>query len=286
MKVYPFIIPKPPNKRLIVEVDRGKAFFDKLHQHEEIQLSHIIQGRGKLFVVDSVHPFQEGDTFAIGSKSAHLFQSLDALNDSHMVSVFFTKNSFGDGFFEIPELKRVHPFFDMASRSFRLETNKASVGEMMSKLPHSNNFAKFLSFLKILKKICASKIDPLTDFVLDRTLSNNEGQRLQTVFDYVTKNFQSEIRLVEAASLVHMTPNAFCRFFKQRTNKTFFQFLIELRIEHARQLLIDRKDLNIAQISRRSGFNSITNFNRKFKESTGLTPSKYYQKMNRELPIF
>ena len=285
MKVYPFIIPKPLDKRLIVEVDRGKVFYNKLHLHDEIQLSLIIQGKGKLFVVDKVHSFQEGDVFAIGSKNAHLFQSMEGFEESHMISIFFTKNSFGEGFFEIPELKRIRPFFDLAPRSFRLKTSKRPIGEMMSKLPNLNNFPKFLTFLKILKKICKSEIEFLTDFTLGRTLSNIEGQRLQAVYDYVTNNFHNEIRLKEVANLAHMTPNAFCRFFKERTNKTFFQFLVALRIEHARQLLMERNDLNIAQISQKSGFKSITNFNRRFKASTGLTPSTYYKKMSRESPL-
>ena len=72
-----------------------------------------------------------------------------------------------------------------------------------------------------------------------------------------------------------MTPNAFCRFFKQRTNKTFFQFLIELRVEHACQLLSSKRELNINLISDLSGFNSISNFNKKFKKIKGVTPTKY-----------
>jgi AraC-like DNA-binding protein len=77
--------------------------------------------------------------------------------------------------------------------------------------------------------------------------------------------------------MAFMTPNAFCRFFKQRTNKTFFQFLIELRVEHACQLLGSKRELNINLISDLSGFNSISNFNKKFKKIKGVTPSKYQQ---------
>ncbi|WP_337994843.1 helix-turn-helix domain-containing protein [Polaribacter ponticola] len=72
-----------------------------------------------------------------------------------------------------------------------------------------------------------------------------------------------------------MTKNAFCKYFKKRTNKTYISFLTELRIENACKLLNSNKDLSIAEIAFKSGFNNISNFNRKFKELKKVTPLKY-----------
>jgi AraC-like DNA-binding protein len=72
-----------------------------------------------------------------------------------------------------------------------------------------------------------------------------------------------------------MTKNAFCKYFKKRTNKTYFQFLNELRIENACQVLIKNPDSTIVEIAYRNGFNNISNFNRKFKELKLTTPSSY-----------
>jgi len=52
MKVQPFQIFKPLNENLIVQVDRSKKFYNTLHQHNEIQLSLIVKGFGKLIVGD------------------------------------------------------------------------------------------------------------------------------------------------------------------------------------------------------------------------------------------
>ena len=86
--------------------------------------------------------------------------------------------------------------------------------------------------------------------------------------------FFTEINLKTIAGVSNMTPNAFCRYFKQRTNKTYFQFLIEVRIENSCRLL-KNKDLLISEISEKSGFKNISNFNRKFKSVKGITPSAY-----------
>ena len=116
----------------------------------------------------------------------------------------------------------------------------------------------------------------LTNFVSSKKMGSSQGERMQTIFDYVVTHFQNEINLDTVSSKVHMTPNAFCKFFKQHTNKTFFQFLIELRIEHACQLLNRGDDQNsILEISEQSGFSSISNFNRQFKKLKGVIPSRF-----------
>ncbi len=72
-----------------------------------------------------------------------------------------------------------------------------------------------------------------------------------------------------------MTKNAFCKYFKKRTNKTYIQFLSELRIEHACKLLRTEKELSIVDIAESSGFNNISNFNRQFKSLKRMSPSAF-----------
>ena len=73
-----------------------------------------------------------------------------------------------------------------------------------------------------------------------------------------------------------MAPNAFCRYFKKRTKKSFTQYLNEIRIGHACKLLIEG-NLQIATICYQSGFNTLTNFNRQFKSLMNMTPTDYME---------
>lgn len=102
---------------------------------------------------------------------------------------------------------------------------------------------------------------------------------MQIVFDYVMTNYHQNITLDEIASIASMTKNAFCRYFKVRTNKSFFQFLIEVRIERAAKLLSSNGELSVLEIAESCGFNNISNFNRKFKELKQLSPLQY-RKLN------
>lgn len=275
MKVQPFQIVKPLNENLIVQIDRSKGFYNNLHRHNEIQLSLIVKGFGKLVVGDSVHQFREGAFFAIGANCPHLFKTEKEQDSAHMISLFFTPDTFGEEFFNLSDLSEIKPFFDFVQDGFQLLSNRKEIGTRLLQFPQASKTKRVILFLELLQQLTKADKKSLTSFSYSKEIGNVAGKRMQVVFNYVLHNFQKEVRLDTVSSLVFMTPNAFCKFFKLRTNKTFFQFLIELRIEHASQLLINFEDLSIAEISERSGFKSISNFNRKFKSFKGIIPSHY-----------
>jgi len=276
MKVHPFQIPKPLHQNLIVQVDREMVFYDKLHQHAEIQLTLIVKAKGKLIVGDSIHPFEDGDFFVIGPHSPHLFKNDTTDEIAHRISLFFTETTFGESFFELPDVDELFPLLETSKEGFQAVGDTSKIQHIMMQLPHLKKLERFISFFQLLKNLCYTEKKMLTNFVSSKKMGSSQGQRMQTIFDYVVTNFQNEIDLNTISSKVHMTPNAFCKFFKQHTNKTFFQFLIELRIEHACQLLT-RADLqlSILEISEQSGFSSISNFNRQFKKLKGVIPSRF-----------
>ena len=59
MKVYPFKIPKPENNALLYQEDIELVFYDKLHQHDEIQISFIEKGNGTLLVSDRISSYKQ-----------------------------------------------------------------------------------------------------------------------------------------------------------------------------------------------------------------------------------
>ncbi|WP_420322384.1 AraC family transcriptional regulator [Flagellimonas sp.] len=280
MKVYAFKIPKKPGENIIVQYDKGRAFYDKLHQHEEIQLSLIVSGQGKLIAGGNVHSYSDGDFFVIGSGLPHLFKSTVNGSDSFMISIFFTKNSFGNTFFEQREMTGLQNFFKHSESGFKLRRPEASIPKTMESFEALDDFSRFMAFLQLLKTLSDLPKVKLSNATSPKEMSDDHGERLRSVFDFVMQHFNQKISLEEVAELVHMTPNAFCRFFKQRTNKTFFKFLIEVRVEHASQLLVQSKDLSILEVANRSGFHSISNFNRKFKEIKGVNPSRFIQSLS------
>lgn len=276
MKILPFKIPKPDKNRLIYQVDKGRSFYSNLHQHEEIQVSIILSGEGDLVVGDAMNRFQENDVFIIGSNVPHLFKSDSKLEYKvHMLTLFFTKESFGSEFFDLPDLAELKLLFEQSEFGIRLNTHSDKIKHLFLNLEKANPLERFISLFSILKEANKTEYELLSTFIYHKPYSQDEGSRMSDVMNFAISNYQKDISLLDVANVSNMTPNAFCRYFKKRTDKSFFQFLLEVRIENACRLLSKDSDKSIAQISEESGFKNMSNFNRKFKALKKLTPSQY-----------
>lgn len=276
MKVLPFKIPKPKNEALVFQIDQGPMFYDLLHQHGEIQISYILKGSGTLIVGDSINEYKVGDVVVIGGNQAHVFKSdVDSSKESIMYTLFFGMDSFGKSFFELPDLALANSFFEKCRYGMKLISNKEKIKSLFESLPQQNKVEQISSLLLIINLIGKSDTLPLSSFVYQKDYSDKEGKRMGKVIKYVMENFHDPITLEKVSEQANMTKNAFCRYFKKRTNKTFFQFLIEVRIENACKLLLNEHDLSVSQVSEKCGFNTMANFNRKFKALKGCAPSKY-----------
>ncbi len=80
----------------------------------------------------------------------------------------------------------------------------------------------------------------------------------------------------DVAALIHMSKHSFSRFFKDKTKKTFIQFLMEVRIGKACRLLME-EDMNISEICYSCGYNNVSHFNHQFKAIIGKSPQEYKQ---------
>lgn len=276
MRILPFKIPKPDQAAVIFQIDDDESFFDKFHQHEEIQISLIIEGRGTLIIGDTVNYYNPGDILVIGSNLPHVFKSdIKASKTSKMFTLFFLENAFGKDFFNLEPLKEVIPFFKRAIFGFKVKSKKNQLTKLFHTLEEKTKLNQFIIFIEILKRCSIADYVSLSSFVYNKKYSENEGKKMRNVIEYTMTNFANDITLVAIADIASMTKNSFCKYFKKRTNKTYFQFLNELRIENASNLLINNKELQIAEIAYESGFKNISNFNRQFKTLKNQTPSDF-----------
>ena len=276
MKILPFKIPKPLHDALIYQVDFEDVFYDKLHQHEEIQMSWIVEGKGTLIVGDTVNNYKKDDIIVLGSNLPHVFKSdVSVGKKSHMVTLFFHKNGFGRDFFELEELREVLPFFKKSLHGFKVASSKRRIISLFQNLENAKKIRRFIILLELLKLISRSNYSYLSSYINEKGFTDTEGKRMQDVFDYTMTRFKEDISLDTIAEVANMTKNAFCKYFKKRTNKTYFRFLNELRIENACKLLIDKNDSSIEALAYECGFKNISNFNRQFKMIKNMSPNNF-----------
>lgn len=281
MKVLPFKIPKSSTDTLIIEQDRGLAFYEKLHQHQEIQLSYIVSGKGTFIVGDTIKNYEPDDILIFGSNVPHVLKSdTESGAPSHMISLFFTLESFGDNFFNLPEFQKTKSFLSKAELGIKLNSNQRQLKDKFTVIADQNKLKRFISFLEVLDLMVYADYETVASFASKKLYSDNEGKRMSAIFELALNNYNRDISLHEVADIATMTPNAFCRYFKQRTNKTFIQFLTEIRIENSCKLLAKNNELSIAEIAYQCGFKNISNYNRKFKLIKKATPTNYRKLMS------
>ena len=106
-------------------------------------------------------------------------------------------------------------------------------------------------------------------------LMDDQGEpRMAKIYKFMTRHYTRKISLEEVAEVAGMNSTAFCRYFRQKTGKTFAQFVNELRISYSCKLLRHGYQ-TVAHISDEAGFNNLSNFNRQFKNFIGKSPSEY-----------
>lgn len=99
-------------------------------------------------------------------------------------------------------------------------------------------------------------------------------RQLLQVLDYIDTHLHHEIKMTDLASLLGMSEFHFSRQFKQVLGTTPYQYLLQLRIERAKQLL-KQSDRSIADIALTCGFNSHSHLSKQFRQLTGTTPKVY-----------
>jgi AraC-like DNA-binding protein len=285
MRAVRFIIPKTGGNSFRVQTDCVPHFYDTIHFHPEHQITVILKGEGTRFIGDHVERFQPGEVYLIGRNVPHVFKCDPGYYEGNSeleacsISVFFKDETFGPQFFEIPEMAHIKRLLGLATSGVRIDgEDRERVAEILKSIPDQEDFQRFQSLLSLLDMCSRSdSLRTLSSVRYTTPSKDSENERINVVFQFLSNNFRKEISLPEIASISNMTTNAFCRYFKQRTGKTFTVFLNEMRIEYAAKLIAGSQD-NFGNISIESGFKSLSYFNRQFKRTMQLSPTAYRSK--------
>ena len=290
MKAVRFVIPKISGNSFRLQIDQYPYFYDSIHYHPEHQITLIIKGEGTRFIGNHVERFKPGDVFIIGKNVPHVFRSdesyyqLDKKMESLGISVYFKDETFGPQFFEIPEMAHIKRLLEMALMGIQVTGgDQQRAAELIVAAKGQDGFQRFQSLLTILDLFAKSaSLKTLSSVRYESPSKESDHERINIIFSFLSINFKSEIKLEQISSVASMTPNAFCRYFKHRTGKTFSGFLNDMRVEYAGKLIAGSHESfgNIAMVS---GFNSISYFNRQFKRITGITPLMYRKKYGQEI---
>lgn len=285
LKIIPFTIPVSGEQSIIVQEDREPHFYPYLHQHPEVQVTWVQRGTGNLLVGEQVHRFQAHDVFVIGANQPHLFNSDPAYFEPgstlsiQALTLFFDPQKMGQLLKNLPELAEMPTVLQSFERGMKLGASaQHQVIDLLQHIQTSSKIKRLALFLDMIDVLQQDKLALSLSQENTLIISETEGQRISSVFQYVLQHYAEDIALEQVASLIHFSPPAFCRYFKKHTRKTFTQFLNEIRIHAACRILREEWRKTIADVAFTMGFNNIPHFNRTFKQVTGQRPTDWRKK--------
>ncbi len=258
-------------------------FFPTWHFHPELEIMLVQEGSGIRFVGNSMERFQAGDLVLYGSNIPHLYRSDKEYyqKDTQLVSkatvVYFKENFLGDSFWQLPPIAPIKKLLALSRRGIKFQGDaKEELKRQIQLLDEQkNSIGRIIDLLSILKIMAETKeYELLLNTAFTKYVSEDECERINKVYQFIIDNYTENPTLEQVSAVANMSETAFCRYFKSHTNKTYTQFLNDIKVDNACRLLIDNR-LSISQICFETGFNNFTHFNDQFKKITGITPKQY-----------
>ena len=103
-----------------------------------------------------------------------------------------------------------------------------------------------------------------------------EQERLHRIYHFIEEHYEQHIDVNAVTKISNLTTGAFYRYFKKSTHLTFTDFLNQYRINQAKKLLM--QDKNVSDACYETGFENLSHFNKTFKKFTGENPSAFRRK--------
>jgi AraC-like DNA-binding protein len=286
MKALLKIINTPPKDVFQLMKVNESFFFPSWHFHPEFEIMLVLQGTGIRFVGDSMERFQPGDLVFFGQGIPHFYRSDEeyyercSSHKSLAIVLYFREDFLGESIWNMPDIGHLKKLISNSSRGIKFKglVKQKLVGQISNLDDHKDSLAKVIDLLSILQTMAEAKdYQVLSSRGFKHNLDEDECNRMNNVYQYIINNYSENPSLEDVARVAYMSATAFCRYFKSRTNKTYTQFLNEIKIGNACKFLIENK-MSISQVCFEIGFNNFTHFNSQFKRIAGITPTQYKRK--------
>ncbi|TLV00494.1 helix-turn-helix domain-containing protein [Dyadobacter luticola] len=283
MKVVQFTIPVPKESTVVVQESILPHYYNHLHRHREVQIEWVMEGSGILIAGNYMQRFESGEVYIIGPNQSHIFKSDESYfsgteqKQIHSVSIFFDPAHLSQNILSLPEMTGIRRFVNGLHNGFQIAGQESDIiKKSIMEVMQTKESQRIASFISLLHHFTTTRdLKPLATSSSEHRISEVEGIRMDRIFQYLVSHYKKHITLAEISEIASLTPQAFCRYFKKHTDKTFIGFLNEVRINEACKIILSGKFEGFSDVSYQTGFDNVTNFNRVFKKTTGLSPREY-----------
>lgn len=259
------------------------------HGHESIQINYVLHGSLQHLINKSAYDLVKGDIFIIPPYVPHRLAFRENCGCEVIELEFLPEFIFG----EYATMENIETIFDFAyiepflvsecEVKPRLNlTGKAQtdVEAMFDNLlcEYRERKPSFLlamkaTVLQLLVYVGRQFQEDIED-TESRQLFDRHRAAITSAINYINEHFTDDVSIEKAARVAMLSQSYFSYLFKSMTNKTFVEYLNELRIQEAMRLL-KNTNKRVVDICFESGFKNVNHFNRTFKNYAGISPMQY-----------
>lgn len=264
--------------------------YTALKSHINFEIALIENCCGKRFIGDHIEDFEGSELVMLGSYLPHCWQyykTLDRTIQPQAIVIHFFPDFLGKDLLDKPEARPLNLFFEKAAKGILFTgATLTQAKKVLKQMLLESGLGRAALMLKLLDILTRSDEDAriLSSPYFNQVGNSGDAQKINKVFEYIFTNFKREISLKEVADILPMSPAAFCRYFKAKTNRTLIDFVKEIRIGHAAKLLLEGKH-NVTEACFDCGYNNLSNFNKHFKEVKKMSPRNFLKQYNSEIDI-
>ena len=250
------------------------------HIHDSIEMIYIEEGNFRIFVNESEFFAQKGDFLLFRSNEIHRIHANEEARNQYYVlkvrpSVFFEIASEKQAVGYILRLafarkEKIH----WSAEELRKSDIRKSFENLICEWNQEGlcrDISMKLGAYQVLLALLRDIIRRDEEHGSLSTINNNAAASIYRVIQYINSNYSEEIDAGKCAAMVNMSYSYFSRCFKRITGRNFKEYVNEVRISHAQQLLV-MTDQSVTRIAAECGFNNVSYFITIYKSMKGETP--------------
>lgn len=276
------LVPQQPHRSFDLRHERVSSFTNPWHFHPEIELNYVVSSAGMRFIGHSIERFSGGEIVLLGSNLPHYWKNDATASEleAEAIVVRFSPQLAGEAFWKLPETKPIQQLLNRAAAGLKLlDSLQADIARQLHQLTERKGLAQFTALLHILDQIAHSEaVAVISPGYVPHQQVTRQNERLSRVIGHLMQQVGAPVSLPDIAELANMNPAAFCRYFKSQMGQTLTQFVTDLRIRYACDLLT-RTDESITLVSEQAGFENISYFVQSFRKKQGITPARFRQQV-------
>jgi AraC-like DNA-binding protein len=181
----------------------------------------------------------------------------------------------------LPELAAVSPLFAQAAAGLAVQgRTRADVQRLLRRLPGASALGRIAVFIDVLAALSLGAGDlrmlsgQRTPIDPPPAQARGGGRRIDRVLNWIESELASELLVAQAASVAHVSPAAFARFFRREVGKSFTEYVNDARCSWA-ALRLTQGSEPIAQVAQACGFPTLSNFGEQFRRRFGVAPRSF-----------